>query len=175
MSNVEQNPDGDQNPLDAIRENLARKVVEWDPQPGDAVVGYIHQIEYVNTENGDFPVVHVRDDTDTITTVACGRRKLRSTLARMKAQPGDAVGIQFQGKVTAKKGGNDYFGYRVDVVRIGERKPDEALRDEDDLGLVSGAAATDASDEKSSAVDVWNQHGQDDDDDEGDTEQQAAF
>ena len=47
MSNVNENPDGDQNPLDAIRENLARKIVEWDPEPGDSVVGYVTQIEYV--------------------------------------------------------------------------------------------------------------------------------
>lgn len=60
MSNVNENPDGDQNPLDAIRENLARKIVEWDPEPGDSVVGYVTQIEYVETKDGAFPLLHFR-------------------------------------------------------------------------------------------------------------------
>ena len=165
MSNVPNTPDNGQSPLDAIRTNLGRNVTEWEPEPGDAVVGYIHDIEYVESDSGTFPVVHVRDDHDAIVTVACGRVTLRKQLVRMKAQVGDAIGIKYDGKVASKKGGNDFHQYRVDVVRIGERKPDEAFRDPEDgdLGLVDGAA-----DETPAQDDVWNNG-------ESDGQTEAAF
>lgn len=152
MSNVPNTPDDDQNPLDAIRANLARDVTDWDPKPNDSVVGFIHLVEYIDTDKGTFPVMHVRDEAGAIVKVACGRQSLKKQLVRLKAQVGDAVGILYEGKVAAKKGGNDYHEYRVDVVRIGERKPDDAFRDPEDgdLGLVTGAI-----DETAAQDDVW--------------------
>lgn len=148
MSTVPNTPDSDQNPLDAIRANLARDVTDWDPQPNDSVVGFIHQVEYIDTDKGTFPVMHVRNEAGGIVKVACGRSRLKKQLVRLKAQAGDAVGILYAGKVAAKKGGNDYHEYRVDVVRIGERNPADAFRDpeDDDLGLVAGAVDETAGD-----------------------------
>lgn len=166
MSNVPNTPDDDQNELDAIRANLGRDVSEWEPEVGDIVVGHIADIEYVDTDKGAFPVVHVRDDNDAIVKVACGRSRLKKQLVRMKAQVGDAVGFRYEGKKAAKRGGNDYHEYRVDVVRIGERKPGEAFRDpeDDDMGLVDGAVDETAAQDD----DVWK-------DAESDGQTEAAF
>lgn len=140
--------DDEVNPLDQIKGNLAREEIDWEPdEVGEQLVGFVAGIEYIETKNGEMPVVAVDTEDGTRVKVYCGRTRLRKQLARNKIQPGDALGIRYEGSKKPKSGGNEYFDYRVDVVRVGERKPEEMFRDPDVDDLVDGAvqAGQDAS------------------------------
>lgn len=152
-----QRKDGDEreNALDRIEANLQREEIDWEPtEVGDTVVGYVGAIEYVETKNGEMPVVAIDTKDGARVKVYCGRTRLRKQLAKNKVQPGDALGIRYEGEKASKSGGNRYFDYRVDVVRVGERKPDEIFRDTDDDDLVAGAVQA--------SQDVWTQGSTDD-------------
>lgn len=126
--------------LARISANLERTEVEWEPtDPGDTVVGYVGAIELIETKNGVIPVVLVDTEDGSRVRVYAGRTRLRKQLVANKVQPGDAVGIRYEGEKQPRNGGRSYFDYRVDVVRIGERKPDEMLVETPDDGLVPGA------------------------------------
>lgn len=123
-----------------IEENLARTEIDWEPEEvGEQVVGRIAFIEYIDTKNGEMPILAIDTKDGTRVRVWCGRNRLRKQLARTKVQPGDALGIRYEGMKEPKSGGNAYFDYRVDVIRVGERKPDEMFRDTDDDDFVPAA------------------------------------
>jgi hypothetical protein len=126
-------------PLDAIRAARARTELDWEPQEvGEQVVGFVAAIEYMATKNGETPRIALDTEDGTRVLIWCGRTRLRRQLARNKVQPGDGLGIRYEGSKTAASG-NTYFDYRVDVYRVGERVPGEMFRDADDDDLLPGA------------------------------------
>lgn len=131
-------------PLDALNQieaNLDREEIEWEPEEvGERVIGYVTGIEYIDTKDGNrIGVLLIDTKNGTRVRVWAGRTRLRKQLVRAKVQPGDAIGIRYEGKKEAKNGGNDYFDYKVDVIREGPRRDGEMFTEEEDLGLVAGA------------------------------------
>lgn len=120
---------------------------EWDPEPGDRLRGTLTAIDYRPTKKGHvLPILRIAQLQDgTETTVLAGRKLLVSRLIETKPQPGDLIGIQFDGLIDAKGGGQPYYGYRVGVIPVGDRDPSKAFRDpetvtvERDLGLTPEA------------------------------------
>lgn len=122
---------------------------EWDPKPGDRLRGTLTGIDYRPTKRGAvLAVLRITDQDGTETRVPAGRKLLISRLLELKPQPGDLIGIQFDGLVDAKGGGQPYYGYRVAVVPAGDRDPSMAFQDpatvtvERDLGLTPQAQAS---------------------------------
>lgn len=122
------------NPLDVIEQNLQRDELDWEPsEVGDQVVGFVAGISYVETRNGETPILAIDTKGGTRVKVWAGRTRLRKQLAANKVQPGDAIGIRYEGQKRSKNG-HDFFDYKIEVVRVGPRKPEEMFRDDaDDL------------------------------------------
>lgn len=121
---------------------------EWDPAPGDRLRGTLAGIDYRLTKRGDvLAVLRITEQDGTETRVLAGRKLLITRLIELKPQPGDLLGIQFDGLVDAKGGGQPYYGYRVGLVPMGDRDPAAAFKDpatvtvEKDLGLTADAQA----------------------------------
>lgn len=119
---------------------------EWDPQPGERLRGTLVAIDYRPTQKGhNLAILRIAQQDGTEARVLAGRKLLRERLIELKPQPGDLVGIQFDGLVDAKAGGQPYFGYRVGIVPVGDRDPSAAFKDpatvtvERDLGLTDEA------------------------------------
>lgn len=122
--------------------------LDWEPaEAGDQVVGYVTGIEYVDTKNGPVGVLVLTTKAGSRWKVFAARVRLRKQLVRQKVQPGDAVGIRYLGAKDGKNGGQSYNDYRVDVVRVGPRRPEDMLKDSEsvDTNLVTGATQPDSS------------------------------
>lgn len=127
--------------LAAMAAELDVPIHDYEPEVGEQVVGYVDSIDYMNVgENKDeVPVVMLNVAGGSKVRVFCGRARLRKELARQLVQPGDAVGIKYEGMPVGKS----YHSYRITVHRIGERQPELAFRNPepaDDLGLSDGTA-----------------------------------
>ena len=118
---------------------------EWDPEPGDTIVGTVLEFQHPKTKDGDrfLPVV-ILETEDGPVRVAAGRQVLRDQLLERKVQVSDRLAIRYTGIPDGKR----WHGYKVAVAESGPRDPSKAFTAEprgDDLGLTEEAenAATD--------------------------------
>lgn len=119
---------------------------EWDPEPGDTIVGTVLEFQHPKTKDGDrfLPVV-ILETEDGPVRVAAGRQVLRDQLLERKVQVSDRVAIRYSGIPDGKR----WHGYKVAVAESGPRDPSKAFTTEpreDDLGLTD-EAQNDATDE----------------------------
>jgi hypothetical protein len=103
----------------------ARDSEQWDPVAGEKIVGVLIKVEIVKTRRGPSLLLVMRNTMNETTggigpnesTAIWGSRKvLQGEFFREAPALGSLVAIQFEGKVKAQQGGNDYFGYTVIVV-----------------------------------------------------------
>jgi hypothetical protein len=118
--------------------------VEWLPAPGDVVGGLVEGFDYISLNNGStIPIVRLIQQDGTIVKVGAGRSVLARKLKDQKVQAGDGLAVKYFGEAEPRNGGRKFHDYAVKVVRVGERRPDEAFKGiDDDLGLTSGALDT---------------------------------
>lgn len=148
-STTQANSDEATDPWANLDQQLDREPAdEWDPQPGERLRGTLAGIDYRPTKKGHtLAILRVTQPDGTEVRVLAGRKILVTRLIETKPQPGDLIGIQFDGLIDAKGGGQPYYGYRVGVVQIGDRDPVAAFKDpatvtpEKDLGLTPAAQA----------------------------------
>ena len=115
--------------------------IEWTPAAGDVVGGLVDGFEYISLANGNtIPIVRLVQQDGTIVKVGAGRAVLARKLKDQKLQPADGLAIKYFGEAEPRNGGRKFHDYAVKVVRVGERRPDDAFKGiEDDLGLTTGA------------------------------------
>jgi hypothetical protein len=98
---------------------------QWDPVAGEKIVGILIKAEIVKTRRGPSLLLVVRSTMDETTggiepnksaAIWGSRKVLQGEFFREAPALGSLVAIQFEGKVKAQQGGNDYFGYTVIVV-----------------------------------------------------------
>lgn len=151
------NPETPEEPIDPwadLDKQLdAEPADDWDPEPGERLRGTLVAIDYRPTSKGHtLAILRIAQQDGTEARVLCGRKLLRERLIELKPQAGDLIGLQFDGLVDAKGGGQPYYSYRVGVVPVGDRDSSAAFQDpatvkvERDLGLT---------DEAQQATDPW--------------------
>jgi hypothetical protein len=119
---------------------------EWDPEPGDTIIGTLTEIQHPKTKKGDryLPIL-ILETEDGPVRVAAGRQVLRDQLLEKKVQVHDRLAIRYTGVPEGKR----WHGYRVAVAESGPRDPHQAFttepRDED---LEFTDEAQDAADEE---------------------------
>lgn len=97
---------------------------EWDPEPGDTILGTVTGFEHPQTKDKKrFVPVLILECEDGPVRVAVVRNVLKKQLAEENdVQIGDRVAIRFLGKKEGKSG-NDYFGYKTALAQQGPRNP----------------------------------------------------
>ena len=99
--------------LDAAEEDFADA---WIPkEAGEKLIGLLVRRDERTNQYGSYPILTVRDDNGDDLAWHAQRTVGRSQVEKTDPQPGDRVGIVFQGKKTGRNG--PYFGYRVVVER----------------------------------------------------------
>lgn len=140
------------NPTDAdafAALNAALDVTEisWEPKPGDRLTGKLLDVEQAVAKSGEpYPILRLECQDGTVYRVAAGRTVLRRKLVAAKVQPGDLLGIQYDGEAESKNG-RTFHDYRVAVQPVGERGSDVFAAAEpaaDDLIPAAFAADGDA-------------------------------
>lgn len=105
---------------------------EWDPKPGDTIIGTLTEVQHPKTKSGDryLPIL-ILETEDGPVRVAAGRQVLRDQLLDKKVQVSDRVAIRYTGIPDGKR----WHGYKVAVAESGPRDPNKAFtaepRDED--------------------------------------------
>lgn len=80
----------------SIEERL--KVRDWDPNPGDQLIGEIVELSERETKFGPYPLLVVRDDDATLHSVHCLRGGLLWPVVRERPSVGTRVGIRYDGQ-----------------------------------------------------------------------------
>lgn len=102
---------------------------DWEPEPGDRLIGTVRDIDYRRTSDGRvLPILTLDTRDGQALRVPAGRAALLAQLLKHRVQPGDLLGVQFDGKIIPSGGGREYFGYRVTVRHTADRGAD-VLRD----------------------------------------------
>lgn len=119
--------------------------IDWNPeQPGERILGLVKSIEYLPTKSGGLMgVLRLVTPSGAEARVAAGAKNLRAQLEAAKVQPGDGLGLQYEGQRQSRTGGNQYNAYKVVMQAVGPRDPENAFKvpeDPDDLGILPGAA-----------------------------------
>lgn len=135
-------PTTDEELLEALDKEEERN--EWDPEPGDTILGTVTGFEHPLTKDKKrlVPVLILECEEGPV-RVAVVRNVLKKQLAEENdVQIGDRVAIRFLGKKEGKTG-NDYFGYKTSVAHREPRNPAKrfTLKPHDDLDLTDEAVA----------------------------------
>lgn len=108
---------------DDLEAELDVKEERWDPKPGDRLIGTIDRLDPMPATKGEpYYIVHIKTRDGEKLSFPASRARLRNPLAAAKAQPGDRVGIQYDGEQIAEKSGNSFHEYRVIVKATGPRR-----------------------------------------------------
>lgn len=103
----------------------ARDSDQWDPVAGEKMVGVLIKVEVVKTKRGPSLLMVMRSIMDVASggiepnesaAIWGSRKVLQGEFFREAPALGAVVAVQFDGKVKAQQGGNDYFGYTVIVL-----------------------------------------------------------
>lgn len=134
MASVPPTPDETAN-LDAIWAQIdaALDVEEhrWTPAPGDKLLGTIAALDLLpGNDNGAYYVVRVDTLDGRRVSFAASRARLRNQLASAQAQPGDLLGVKYNGEQIAESSGRAFHDYTVSVVNQGARDPQRVFRAE---------------------------------------------
>lgn len=84
---------------------------DWDPSPGESIVGQVHDRETFETKYGDRVVLSIATGDGDVTRVPCFRTHLRELLAVNDPQPGDGVAISYFGPNAGEK--KELYAMRV--------------------------------------------------------------
>lgn len=98
---------------------------DWDPSPGESIVGQVHDCETFETKYGDRVVLSIATGDGDVTRVPCFRTHLRELLAVNDPQPGDGIAISYFGRNAGEK--KELYAMRVDK---GERLEQDKLVEE---------------------------------------------
>ena len=104
--------------MTSIQDRLNRK--DWDPSPGDQLVGEIVDVTERETRFGAYPLLVVRDDAGVERNVHCLRGGLLWPVVRARPNVGDRVGIRYDGQ----SDGQDAHRYAVAFENAAETAPD---------------------------------------------------
>lgn len=85
-------------------------------KPGDHIEGVVTERKLVTRQDGTEVELLKVDDGTTIWVVWCSSIRLRDGLVVHDPQPGDKVGIEFQGKKPVGKGQMNEYGWYCDKV-----------------------------------------------------------
>jgi hypothetical protein len=81
---------------DRLNERLNQH--DWNPNPGEQLIGEIIEISQRDTKYGAYPLLLVRDDKDGVVQVVhCLRSGLLWPVVRARPSAGDRVGIRYLG------------------------------------------------------------------------------
>ena len=102
----------------------ARDSTQWDPAPGEKIVGVLLKADVLPTRHGPSLLLVIRNtggptggvEEGESASVWAGRTVLRGELMREAPALQSILAIQFEGKIEGKSGGNSYYGYTVIVV-----------------------------------------------------------
>lgn len=115
----------------SMTDRLNRNTTPWKPEPGDIVTGRVVDIEMFDGKFGTYPLLMLETDDGDEIAVHAFHTVLKSELARKRPQPGDLIGIKFQGDPEGR-------GYQAYKVRL-ERKTPSAGVDYDRLAVEAAA------------------------------------
>jgi hypothetical protein len=105
--------------MGTLEEQLARQ--EWDPAPGDKLIGTITEIKAREARNGNlYPVLVVKDGDGSEYIVSCAL--MASDVIAARPVPGDRVGIRFDGPQPKANGDGTWDRY---VIAFDREKPAE--------------------------------------------------
>ena len=122
--------DPDVDPFDALEAELEVQESEWDPEPGEKVIGRMLDTDWVKAKTGRWlPIVRLEKKDGSVVRVPAAREVIKRKLESEKAQPGDLIGLKYEGLAASKNGGNEYHSYKLAVTRVGERGPDVFVGD----------------------------------------------
>lgn len=137
----------DTDPFAALDAALDVVEVPWEPKVGDRLTGRILDVERAVSKNGEeYPVLRIECQDGAVVRVSAGRAVLKRKLEAARAQPGDLLGLQYDGEAESKNG-RTFHNYRVAVHRVGERGPDVFVADRESGNGLVAAATTGADDE----------------------------
>ena len=104
--------------MTSIQDRLNRK--DWDPTPGDQLVGEIIELTERDTKYGAYPMLVVRDDDGTEHNVHCLRGGLLWPVLRTRPEVGARLGIRYDGQT----GTSQAHSYAVAFENATEAAPD---------------------------------------------------
>lgn len=107
-------------------ENLTKQLdapepQKWEPRPGDRIIGTLRRIRYVSGSMSNFAIITIEDQDDLLWDVSCGPASLKRPLTELRVQPGDLVGISFEGMAQTKDGSREFKKFKVATDAQGER------------------------------------------------------
>jgi hypothetical protein len=94
-----------------LADRLSRDPEPWKPEPGDALIGEVLDLEQRTSDFGDYPAITVLDDDGVEWTFHGYHTIAKNELAKQRPVPGDRIGIKYHGKKQGAK--NTYESYRV--------------------------------------------------------------
>jgi hypothetical protein len=103
----------------------------WRPEAGDILEGKVTEVTSRVTDYGEYPIVTLdteegrTKDNEMISgeiAVHGVHTSLRNQIADGKPQPGDYVGVWFQGLVR-RNDADDFYGYRMKIDRVARMAP----------------------------------------------------
>jgi len=97
-------------PLSTLEERLQRQ--EWEPAPGDKLIGTITEIKAREAKNGNlYPILIVKTD-DGEYIVSCAL--MASDVIMARPSPGDRVGVRFDGPQPKANGDGTWDRYVIE-------------------------------------------------------------
>jgi len=99
----------------------------WKPNPGDAIIGTVVDLDSMTSDYGDpYPVVVIAGDDGTETSLHCFHSVLRREVAQKQVRPGDRLAVKYLGTHESRTGGKPYEAYRVAVEKSAQNIAVEA-------------------------------------------------
>jgi hypothetical protein len=95
----------------------------WKPEPGDKVAGVVVERSQRDGGFGMYPIITVRQDSGAEIAIHASSTVIQNEVTAQDPQPGDQIGVLYQGEKTAKDGRSTYHAYRVIVVKAQENRP----------------------------------------------------
>ena len=89
----------------------------WRPEEGDTVIGTVVVVDagWSDFKNGYYPIITVQPDDGAPVAVHCFHDVLEKRVTDLRPEPGDTIGIKYQGKRKTKDGNREVAIYTVRV------------------------------------------------------------
>ena len=133
---------------------------KWEPSEGDRLLGTLRRIRYVSGMSF-YAIITIEDQDGAYWDVSCGPATLKRDLSDLKPQPGDLIGVSFEG-IGVTKNDREFKKYRVAVEHKGERITgtefdlERAQSESDgDLGFTDSWQAATVQDDPIESIPLW--------------------